>query len=65
MKIEFSDCVLNTDSRELTRDGALASIEPKTLELLIYLIDNVESTICSNRYVSGALKLALAGSFNT
>ena len=45
MTIEFLDCVLNKDSRELTRSGELVSIEPKTLELLIYLIDNRDRAI--------------------
>jgi len=40
LTIEFSDCVLDTDSRELVRGGEFVAIEPKTLDLLFYLIDN-------------------------
>jgi adenylate cyclase len=43
--IEFSDCALNTGRRELTRDGEPVAIEPKTLDLLIYLINNRDRAI--------------------
>ena len=42
-EIAFSDCHLNPDSRELTRAGKSIPIEPKTLDLLIYLINNRDS----------------------
>lgn len=45
MRIEFSDCVLNSDRRELTRCGELVAIEPKALDLLIYLIDNRDRAV--------------------
>ena len=45
MTIEFSDCVLDTDRRELTRDGDPIAIEPKTLDLLIYLVRNRDRAI--------------------
>jgi adenylate cyclase len=45
VRIEFSDCVLNSDRRELTRCGELVAIEPKALDLLIYLIDNRDRAV--------------------
>jgi adenylate cyclase len=43
--IEFEDCLLNIDSRELARDGEPVAIEPKTLDLLVYLINNRDRAI--------------------
>jgi adenylate cyclase len=48
MTIEFLDCELNTGSRELIRGGNPVSIEPKTLDLLIYLINNRDRAIDKN-----------------
>jgi DNA-binding winged helix-turn-helix (wHTH) protein len=45
MKIEFADCSLNSDSRELTRGGEPVSLEPKTFDLLMYLIQNRDRAI--------------------
>jgi DNA-binding winged helix-turn-helix (wHTH) protein len=38
MQISFSDCALNTASRQLTRDGTIVPLEPKMYELLELLI---------------------------
>jgi adenylate cyclase len=43
--LAFSDCQLNAESRELSRAGDVVSIQPKTLDLLIYLINNRERAI--------------------
>ena len=45
MTLAFADCELNAESRELSRAGEPVSIEPKTLDLLIYLINNRERAI--------------------
>jgi len=42
---EFADCRVNPDSRELLRNGAAVSIEPRTLDLLLYLIQNRERAV--------------------
>ena len=44
-EIAFGDCLLNPDSRELLRADQPVSIEPKTLDLLIYLINNRDRAI--------------------
>ena len=48
MVIEFSNCELNTASRELRRDGELVPLEPKTLDLLTYLIDNRDRAVAKD-----------------
>jgi adenylate cyclase len=45
MTLAFANCQLDSDSRELERDGEQVSIEPKTLDLLIYLINNRDRAI--------------------
>ena len=39
MKYRFNDCELETDSRELMRDGAVVAVEPQVFDLLVYLIE--------------------------
>ena len=48
MTLAFADCQLNAGSRELSRAGEVVSIEPKTLDLLIYLINNRDRAIGKN-----------------
>ena len=38
--LAFADCQLDTDSRELLRNGEPVAIEPRTFDLLVYLVDN-------------------------
>ena len=45
MKLAFANCQLDPDRRELLRDGATVAIEPRTLDLLIYLVDNRDRAI--------------------
>ena len=40
MRFVFGDCVLDTDRRELTRDGAAVHVEPQVFDLLFHLIQN-------------------------
>lgn len=41
----FSDCVVDRARREITRNGDAVRIEPKVLEVLLYLIDNRERSV--------------------
>jgi adenylate cyclase len=43
--MQFKDCVVNPASRELNRDGVTVAIEPKTFDLLLYLIANRDRAI--------------------
>ena len=45
MTVAFENCQLDPDSRELYRDGAPVPVEPKTFDLLVYLINNRERAI--------------------
>jgi DNA-binding winged helix-turn-helix (wHTH) protein len=45
MEIEFANCVLNTASRQLLRDGAAVAIEPKMYQLLEVLIERRPSVV--------------------
>lgn len=45
MILAFADCRLDPASRELLRDGAPVAIEPRTLDLLIYLVENRDRAI--------------------
>ena len=36
--MQFAACTINPARRELTRDGMVVPVEPKTFELLLYLI---------------------------
>ena len=66
--MQFADCSLDAASRELTRDGKIVAIEPRTLDLLLYLIahrdravgkdelqDNVWGTIVSDAALTRAI----------
>jgi TolB-like protein len=41
----FEDYVLDTDRRELRREGSLLSVEPKVFDLLVHLIGNRERVV--------------------
>jgi len=43
--MQFADCTINAASRELQRDGAAVAIEPRTLDLLLYLIANRDRAV--------------------
>ncbi len=45
MKLTFADCILNTDSRQLTRRGAAVPLEPKMYALLEVLIARRPSVV--------------------
>ncbi|MFZ9037316.1 MAG: alpha/beta fold hydrolase [Gammaproteobacteria bacterium] len=45
MKYRFDDCELDTDSRELTRNGDAIAVEPQVFDLLVYLIENPDRLI--------------------
>ncbi|MGI9222678.1 MAG: TPR end-of-group domain-containing protein [Woeseiaceae bacterium] len=43
--MQFADCIINPASRELTRDGVAVAVEPKTFDLLLYLIAHRERAV--------------------
>jgi len=61
MQFRFSDCMLDTDRRELRRGSESVDVEPQVLDLLIYLVqnrdrvvskDDVIASVWANRIVS-------------
>ncbi len=42
---QFADCRLNTGSRELIRGGQPVAIEPRTFDLLVYLVKNRDRAV--------------------
>ncbi len=45
MVYEFGECLFDVDSRELFRNGEAVALEPRTLELLLYLIQQRERAV--------------------
>jgi TolB-like protein/Tfp pilus assembly protein PilF len=45
MQFSFSDCLLDTDRRELRRDSESVDVEPQVLDLLIYLVRNRDRVV--------------------
>ena len=45
MQIEFEDCLLDTDRRELRRGNQLIAIEPQVFDVLIYLVENRDRVV--------------------
>ncbi len=45
MRFRFSDCVLDAERFELTRAGAPVAVQPKVLELLLFLVRNHERAV--------------------
>lgn len=43
--MQFADCIVNAASRELIRNGEAVAIEPRILDLLLYLIANRDRAI--------------------
>lgn len=43
--LEFADCRLDPDRRELMRGGEPVAIEPRTFDLLVYLVENRDRAI--------------------
>jgi adenylate cyclase len=48
----FEDCVLDTDRRELRREGTVLSVPPKVFDLLVYLIQNRERVVSKDDLIS-------------
>lgn len=48
MRYEFGDCLLDTDSYQLTRDGAVVHIEPGAFEVLAHLIEHRDRVVSKN-----------------
>ena len=48
MQFHFADHILDTDRRELRRDGAVVGVEPQVFDLLIYLMENRERVVSKN-----------------
>lgn len=45
MRYHFSDCVLDTDRRELRRQASLVAVEPQVFDLLVHLIRHRERVV--------------------
>ena len=52
----FADCTLNTDQRELRRNGDLVSVTPQVFDLLEYLICNRERVVSKDDLISAVWK---------
>jgi TolB-like protein len=45
MRLEFGDCVLDPDRRELSRGSEVIAIGPQVFDLLVYLVENRERVV--------------------
>lgn len=45
MRYRFADCVLDADRFELLRGGVAVSVQPKVLQLLLYLLEQRDRTV--------------------
>jgi len=45
LQINFEDCLLDTDRRELRRGNRLVAVEPQIFDVLIYLVENRERVV--------------------
>jgi TolB-like protein len=52
----FADCTLNTDQRELRRNGDLIAVTPQVFDLLVYLIRNRERVVSKDDLISAIWK---------
>ena len=52
MKIVFEDCLIDTDARELSRDGAAVAVEPKVFHVLCHLIENRERAVSKDELLA-------------
>lgn len=52
MRFLFGDCVLNSDRRELVRDGQAVHVEPQVFDLLLHLLQNRSSVVTKSDLLS-------------
>src|SRR5262249_28059913 len=52
LQIEFEDCLLDTDRRELRRGRELVAIEPQVFDVLIYLVENRERVVSKDDLIA-------------
>ena len=52
MVFAFENFAIDTDRRELRRDNALVSIEPKVFDLLVYVIENRNRVVSRDELLS-------------
>src|SRR4051794_21114859 len=52
----FADCTLNTDRRELRRNGGLVAVTPQVFDLLQYLICNRERVVTRDDLIAAVWK---------
>jgi adenylate cyclase len=52
----FADCTLNTDRRELRRNGDLVAVTPQVFDLLAYLISNRERVVGRDDLIASVWK---------
>src|SRR5262249_19716437 len=45
LRYHFEDCVLDTDRRELHRNGSLVPVEPQVFDLLVHLMRHREQVV--------------------
>ena len=48
MQFFFADHVLDTDTRELCRNGTSIAVQPQVFDLLIYLVQNRDRVVSRN-----------------
>ena len=56
MLYSFADCTLNTDQRELRRNGDLVAVAPQVFDLLEYLIRNRDRVISKDDLIAAVWK---------
>src|SRR5689334_10868947 len=52
----FADCTLDTERRELRRNGGLVAVTPQVFDLLQYLIGNRESVVSKDDLIAAVWK---------
>jgi DNA-binding winged helix-turn-helix (wHTH) protein len=52
----FANCTLNTDQRELRRNGDLIAVTPQVFDLLAYLICNRERVVSKDDLIAAVWK---------
>ena len=52
MQIEFENCLLDTDRRELRRGSQLVAIEPQVFDVLIYLVENRDRVVSKDDLIA-------------
>ncbi len=51
MRYQFNDCLLDTDRRELRREGQVVPVEPKAFDLLVCLLENRDHVLSKDRLI--------------